>query len=206
MKNFIAYSLIAFACCIPAAGAFAQAGTAAQRISDLEQDVQALKETVGQLNMQMEELRRTNDTLRGQLGKSTQQNADNYVTISQLDSQLTNLRAEMMRAQSTQKDEIIDEVSRQIERLAQQTQQALQTQAVAQAPANAPSSSFSDNFPKTGVSYTVQPGDSLTRIARRLNSSLDDIRNANRISDPSKVKVGQVLFIPQKSPASAAKK
>jgi formylglycine-generating enzyme required for sulfatase activity/serine/threonine protein kinase len=57
---------------------------------------------------------------------------------------------------------------------------------------------FSDDFPKMGVSYTVQRGDSLSRIAHRFNASVDDIRNANRISDETKIKVGQVLFIPQK--------
>lgn len=202
MKHLFAYTLILLACCIPASQTFAQASSDAKRISDLEQDVQALKEKIGQMNIAMEELQRTNEGLRSNLGKSTQQNAANLVTIAQMDAQLANLRAEMMRAQTAQKNEIIDEVSRQMERLAQQTQQAMATQAAsapAAAPAPAANITFSDNFPKTGVPYVVQKGDSLTKIARKFNASIEDIRNANRISDPTKIYVGQKLFIPQKA-------
>ena len=52
------------------------------------------------------------------------------------------------------------------------------------------------------TSYTVQPGDSLSKIAKHLlgnASAYMDIFNANRdqLSDPDKIKPGQVLKIPQ---------
>jgi len=197
MKNTFVFALFAALFLLPASGAFAQANDA-RRISDLEQDVQALKEKVGELNIQLENLARVNEQLRDQLAKSSQTNAGNLVTLAQLDAQLANLRTEMMRAQATQKNEIIDEVGRQSERLAQQTQQAIQSQSPSPAPAPAPAATTA-NFPKTGVSYTVQKGDTLSAIARRFNASMDDIRNANNITDPTKIRVGQVLFIPQKA-------
>jgi LysM repeat protein len=197
MKNIFASALFAALILMPASGALAQQSDA-RRISDLEQDVQSLKEKVGELSIQLENLARVNEQLRDQLAKSSQTNAGNLVTLTQLDAQLANLRTEMMRAQATQKNEIIDEVGRQIERLAQQTQQAIQSQPPAPAPAPAPAASAA-NFPKTGVSYTVQKGDTLSAIARRFNASMDDIRNANNITDPTKIRVGQVLFIPQKA-------
>ena len=208
MKPFYAFALVVSALVLPVTGVFAQQQSDARRISDLEQDVQALKEQIGQMNIQMEELARVNAELRGQLGKSTQVNNANYVTLSQMDAQLANLRAEMTRAQTAQKNEIIDEVGRQIERLAQQTQQAIQAQGaaqpaqVAQAPAQAaqPAAAATPaSFPKTGVSYTVQKGDTLSAIARRYDASIEDIKNANNITDPTKIRVGQVLFIPQKA-------
>ncbi|HNX04108.1 MAG TPA: LysM peptidoglycan-binding domain-containing protein [Opitutales bacterium] len=202
MKHFYAFALVAAALCLPASGALAQQNSDARRISDLEQDVQALKEQIGQMNIQMEELARINADLRGQLGKSTQVNNANLVTLSQMDAQLANLRAEMMRAQTSQKNEIIDEVGRQIERLAQQTQQAIQAQAASQPVVAAPvtpAAQPTGNFPKTGVSYTVQKGDTLSAIARRYDATIEDIKNANNITDPTKIRVGQILFIPQKA-------
>jgi LysM repeat protein len=201
MKNVFAYSLAILAFCMPVNSALAQGTSDVQRISDLEQDVQALKEQIGQMRISMEEIQRQNEALRAQQGKSGA-NAANSVTSAQLDAQLANLRAEMTRAQIAQKNEIVDEVGRQMDRLAHQTQQAIQAQAPAPAaaePAATAETAFSDNFPKTGVSYTVQKGDTLSAIARKTGSTAADIRNANHISDPSKVRVGQTLFIPQRA-------
>jgi len=195
MKNVFAYSLAIFALCMPVNNALAQGSSETQRIADLEQDVQALKEQVGQMRIAMEDMQRQNEALRAQLGRGGA-NAANAVTVAQMDAQLSNLRAEMTRAQIAQKNEIVDEVGRQMDRLAHQTQQAIQAQAPSP---SAPEASFSDDFPKTGVSYTVQKGDTLSAIARKMGSTMEDIRNANRISDPSKVRVGQTLFIPQRA-------
>ena len=196
MKYFLAYPLAILALLMPANLLLAQ-NSEAQRISDLEQDVQALKEQIGQMRISLEEMQRQNEALRAQLGKSGS-NSANFVTDAQLNAQLTNLRTEMTRAQVAQKNEIVDEVGRQMDRLANQTQRAIQSQAATPAPA-APEETFADTFPKTGVSYTVQKGDTLSSIARKFGATMEDIRNANRISDPSKVMLGQTLFIPQRN-------
>ena len=44
--------------------------------------------------------------------------------------------------------------------------------------------------------YTVKPGDTLSAIAARYHTTVSAISNLNHISDPSKLKVGQVLLIP----------
>ena len=56
--------------------------------------------------------------------------------------------------------------------------------------------------PAAGTIYTVQSGDTLSSIAKRFFGSANDymdIFNANRdqLTDPDKIKVGQVLKIPQ---------
>jgi 5'-nucleotidase len=53
--------------------------------------------------------------------------------------------------------------------------------------------------PTAGRTYVVQKGDSLWSIARKLygdGKRSRDIAQANRLADPNKLKIGQVLTIP----------
>src|SRR4051812_4029460 len=55
-------------------------------------------------------------------------------------------------------------------------------------------------------SYTVRPGDSLSLVAKRLGTSVAALTKANNITNPDRVKVGQVLklsSVPAPSPAPA---
>jgi LysM repeat protein len=44
--------------------------------------------------------------------------------------------------------------------------------------------------------YTVKKGDTLTSIAKTYGLSLDDLSKANKITDPKKLQLGQVLKVP----------
>ena len=56
---------------------------------------------------------------------------------------------------------------------------------------------FSDNYPKSGVSYEVQSGDTLSQIAVQFGSRVEYIQNANQINDPARdLLVGDIIFIP----------
>ena len=74
-----------------------------------------------------------------------------------------------------------------------------QQPATSGAPAAAPSSAS-----HTNETYTVQPGDTLSAIAKKLLGNANaytEIFNANKdqLSDPDKIKPGQVLKIPAHS-------
>ena len=72
------------------------------------------------------------------------------------------------------------------------------------ASAGAAASSSAQASPSAGQTYTVQSGDTLSEIAKRFYGHANDymeIFNANRdqLTDPDKIKPGQVLKIPQHS-------
>ena len=51
--------------------------------------------------------------------------------------------------------------------------------------------------PAQGASYTVQAGDTLSKIADQFGTTAEAIAQANAIADPTQLEVGQVLIIPQ---------
>ena len=70
------------------------------------------------------------------------------------------------------------------------------------APQSAPTTGSQGATPSPTISYTVQSGDTLSAIAKKFLGNANDymdIFNANRdqLSDPDKIKPGQVLKIPQ---------
>ena len=48
------------------------------------------------------------------------------------------------------------------------------------------------------VKYTVQPGATLSVIAKAYKVSISDIMKANKLKSANRIRAGQVLFIPQK--------
>lgn len=46
-----------------------------------------------------------------------------------------------------------------------------------------------------GAEYTVQPGDSLWRIARKCGRSVYDLAALNQLADPNRIRIGQVLAL-----------
>ena len=159
-------------------------------IANLRQDVSLLSQRVGELAMTVEQLNRDNAKLQAKAG-------ENYVTLAQLNQAVADINRSLQSALADQKRDTLNQVSGQLERLAKQTQAAIDAVARNQAARPAVQSDFSDNFPKEGINYTVQAGDTLSEIAKKQNSRIPDIINANKITDPTKIRVGQTLFIPQ---------
>ncbi len=156
----------------------------------LREDVRLLTQRVGELSLQMEQLSRDNSALQGKLNQ-------NFVTLEQLNRAIAELNQAMKAGLADQKRETLAQVAGQLERLGKQTNAALDALAKNQATRPAVPATFAEDFPKVGVNYTVQTGDTLAVIAHKQNAKLQDIINANKISDPSRIRVGQTLFIPQ---------
>ena len=161
-----------------------------QELFNLREDVRLLTQRVEEMSLTVEQLNRDNSSLQAKASQS-------FVTLEQLNSAIATINRTTQAALTDQKRETLEQVSARIEKLAKQTQAAIDAVAKSQATRPAVQTSFSEEFPKEGINYTVQTGDTLSGIAKKNGAKLSDIRNANKISDDSKVRVGQTLFIPQ---------
>ncbi|HEY4300204.1 MAG TPA: LysM peptidoglycan-binding domain-containing protein [Candidatus Didemnitutus sp.] len=159
-------------------------------LANLRQDVDLLRQRMGELSLNLEQMQRDNAALQARANES-------HVTLEQLNRAVADLNRTIQTALAEQKRDVLVQVGSQIEKLAKQTQAAIDAVARNEAARPAIQTSFSENYPKEGISYTVQPGESLAVIAKKTNSRVQDIINANKISDPSRIRAGQTLFIPQ---------
>jgi LysM repeat protein len=160
-------------------------------LANLREDVRGLSQRVAELSLRLEQVEAENRELRGKAGAAEK----NFVTLSQLNDSVADLNRTIKSATGTAKTETLQQVATQIDRLAKQTNAAID--ALAKNMATRPVvQTFAEDFPKEGVSYTVLKGDSLASIAKKTGGKQQDIINANKISDPSKIQVGQTLFIP----------
>jgi hypothetical protein len=50
--------------------------------------------------------------------------------------------------------------------------------------------------PDDWYEYTVERGDSLTRIAQATNSTVDELIAANCLDDPNRIRVGSIILVP----------
>lgn len=170
------------------------------RVAGLEQDVAAMRRELGAMRLEMEALIRENQNLRTTLARQSDASQQQYVTITQLQQMLKTLETEFTAKSNRQQDQIITLVGEQVNHLAEQTQTALNklAESIGSRPTAPQVVTFSDNFPKTGVNYTVRPGDSLGKIARENNSRVQWIRDANHLANDL-IYPNQELFIPQQN-------
>lgn len=168
-------------------------------IASMSQDVEILGRELRTLRLEMEEMRRENARLRAQVTAATA-NPEAQTQIANLSRAVEAVRREYRQADQAQKEQIISEVSRQMDALAKEMETAINAvaNAVESAPrASAPTVTFSENYPKTGTTYTVRAGDTLSQIAREFGSTTRHIQNANKIVNPARdLRVGETIFIP----------
>jgi len=167
-------------------------------VANLSQDVNLLGQSLKTMRLEIEELRRENARLRSQVSTASSK-SDTNAQISNLSVAIETLRREYGSADAQQRQQILAELNRQIGALAKETQVAINS--IAKAAYNQPKVAtpvhFSDDFPKTGKTYVVRSGDTLSKIARDHGSTIKHIQNANKIVNPSKdLQVGETIFIP----------
>jgi LysM repeat protein len=189
-----------------ACAAFAAAPrvSAQAQVADLKEDMRDLGQRLNEISLRVEQLEHENTELRAKVAAA--QGGRDAVTTAQLNSAVADLNASIASAVAVSRSEILQQVATQMENLAKQTNAALDSIAKpgalasgrpsSQPPAPAPKAAFGDTYPKQGVNYTVLKGDSIGVIARKTGAKSQDIIDANKLMDPSKIQAGQVLFVP----------
>ena len=164
-------------------------------VAGLKQDLSLLSQEVRTLRLEIEQLSRENSALRAQI-TSSQADQSFQEKLTAISSGIERVRLDYQAADSKNKVTIIAELNQQMAALTKQVQAAIDSLANAQPKISIPAK-FSDDYPKTGVSYIVQSGDTLSAIARIHGSSTKHIQNANKIVNPSRdLQIGQTIFIP----------
>jgi LysM repeat protein len=181
-----------FALILPAAVSFAQVQPLQIEVANLREDVRGLVQRVGELNLRVEQLERENQALRNQTSAA----AESFVTMKMLNDAITDMNRTVRSTAATTKSETLQQVAGQMERLARQTNAAIDSLAKGMASRPPVNTIFTEDYAKEGVSYTVQRGDTLSSIAQKHSARVADITNANKITDPTRIQVGQTLFIP----------
>lgn len=181
-----------FALILPAAVSFAQVQPLQIEVANLREDVRGLVQRVGELNLRVEQLERENQALRNQTSAA----AESFVTMKMLNDAINDMNRNVRSTAATTKSETLQQVAGQMERLARQTNAAIDSLAKGMASRPPVNTVFTEDYAKEGVSYTVQRGDTLSSIAQKHSARVADIVNANKITDPTRIQVGQTLFIP----------
>ncbi len=189
---------VLFAALFAPATFYAQAAMSpAQELANMREEFRLLQQTLGNLVIRVEQLEEANT----RLAQSSAGAEKNHATLTQLNTAIADLSRDIKVASAATKSEVLVTVGTQMENLARQTNAALDSVTRARpAPAPAPTPAaplvFTDNFPKEGITYTVAAGDTVSRIAQTTGAKVADIVNANKLADPTKIQVGQVLFVP----------
>lgn len=180
MRHFLLLSLL-----FVAHLGFAQAyGTVSPQI--FAQQTQALRELQYQLQSlqsRLEAIEQRQATINARL--SSAEKGDGFATKSDLAA----LRADLTTVRNSQnelREEIVKDVSSKVTKLINQ-RDADAKKAIEEAKKAAQ---------KSGYEHIVQSGETISAIAQAYKVSAQSILKANKIKDPTKIRVGQKLFVP----------
>lgn len=174
-----------------AGAVFAQNAPTAIEFANLREDVRMLTQRVGDLTLKLEQLERENAELRQRVSAGDRSS----VSLEQLKDAIEDVNRNLRTTVAASKNETVQHVNAQIEKLGKQVNAALDSVAKTST-ARTTTAGFSEDFPKEGISYVVAKGDTLAVIAKKTGAKQQDIINANKLADPSRIVVGQTLFIP----------
>ncbi len=148
-----------------------------------------------QLSEQIEGLNRSIEVMDGRMNRLEAQQASgarspDELTALRRDIQLLRTERESLRK------EITEDLAARVEKIAARQQAESQAaRAPARAAAAAPAASGAAPA-RAGYEHIVEKGQTLSVIARGYGKSMESIMKANKITNPSNIRVGQKLFIP----------
>lgn len=160
-------------------------------VADLSQDIALMDRQIRGLKLDIEILK---DNQAETLNKSSVRALE--LKLNQMSNDLNILKKAVSAQEKRIKQAILNEVAEQMDAYVYQinSQIAFTESQVKSADVK---KVFSDSYPKSGVSYEVQSGDTLSQIAAHFGSKVQYIQDANQINDPARdLRVGDIIFIP----------
>lgn len=170
------------------------------QVANLKQDLELVSRELAGLRSEVELLRRENAQLRvfveSVSQKSNSSKGMSSAQVVQLNGRISSLE-KIVQDNSKSQIQIQSNVNKQIQELIKQMNRGFEE--VSKAPTTPlPPQSFSTDYPQKGFVHKVEKGETVSSIAKKYESKVSWIINANQIADPTKVFVGKELFVPQK--------
>lgn len=175
--------------------AFAAFTSSGQNPADwvrVQEEMQRLARKLGQLELRVAALERENGVLADKNERLMARQSGIDAALQSLSQRVQSELASLPQREARIQREVLAEVSKLLGEIEKQLSSP--------EPAQPAQPSFSSDFPKSGIVYTVQRGDTLSSLADRLGSKVAWIQNANRIERPEQLRAGQDIFIPQQTP------
>lgn len=191
---FAAASLAAFVSPL-----FAQSSNLQYQVANLVEDQRLMAEQLRSVLAEMDDLRRENVRLREVVREYESKlngQAANYATVGQVNELVRKTVDALEARDEVLRKEMVAMVGDELEKFGKSVNDALGNVRTTSGP-KPPPVFDTTGIPQNGIPYTVQPGDTLSSIAKQFNSRTDWIKNINKIAEARLLQVGQVIFVPQ---------
>lgn len=170
------------------------------QVANLKQDLELISREVAGLRSEVELLRRENAQLRVVVQSfSKKTNSDQGISSAQMvqvNGRLSSIEKKVQENAGSQV-KMQTNVNQQMQELIKQMNDGFEK--ISQGPTTpTPAMSFSTDYPQKGFVHKVEKGETVSSIAKKYESRVKWIIDANQITDPTKVSVGKELFVPQK--------
>ena len=183
--------------CFIVSSAFVSGNLSAQNqearalVADLSQDIALMDRQVRGLKLDIEILKEN----QAETNKQSSIRALE-IKLNQISNDLNALKTAISAQEKRIKQAVLDEVAKQMNVYVSNINSQLGLKNNSEKKSEV-KEVFTDNYPKSGVSYEVQSGDTLSQIAVQFGSKVEYIQNANQINDPARdLRVGDIIFIP----------
>lgn len=167
-----------------------------------------MQQDIADLKTEVEKLKLENQDLRESLAREKASKAPASSTTEANTRQRKEILDEMdrrLKQQTADVNAALAEITRQVNAALNKPSAVKAKPATTPATNNAPASAettttaetLPTDIPHAGVTYRVKSGDSVSRIARQLNSKPEWILKANKLSSPAALKADAEIFVPQ---------
>ena len=170
------------------------------RVANLKQDMELVSRELAGLRTEVELLRRENAQLRVQVEQSIRKYSSNTGSSAEnLQRMSDRMQGLENRLNQSENSQIILQKSMEakVKDLIMQMNKGFEKVQTVSKPVST-AQSFNQDYPQSGFVHKVKSGETVSSIAKKYDSKVSWIINANQIQDPKKVYVGKELFVPQK--------